>query len=118
MCGCRKNRSTATASRTTLQRTTLSTGILAADPFLIGGEVEGMEPVRVRVNTALPGLTIGQRAWVTGTGVEPLLADGTLILVGEDTTGRLYRVGAYTYTSFEDAELVSQETGMPVEEVA
>lgn len=72
---------------------------------------------RVRVIVPVEGLARGSQAWLTGTGVDAYLASGALVdITTTQQKRRMWRVGAFTYTSFQEASRVAAAQGtVPIE---
>jgi hypothetical protein len=88
-----------------------------SNPFMLGEE--GGDTFRVRVAIPVEGLRINYAYWVTGTGVDQHFDSGAFIdISGVAQKRRLYRVGAFTYTSLQEANRVAAATGQTVIEVA
>jgi hypothetical protein len=97
--------------------TTLAPGQSQSDPIVLG-EANG-DVYRVRVAIPVEGLRINYQHWVTGDGVQQHFDSGAFIdITGVSQLQRLYRVGAFTYTSLQDANRVAAATGQSVIEVA
>lgn len=95
----------------------LAPGQSHGDPIVIG-DADG-EVYRVRVAIPVEGLRINHQYWITGTGAQQHFDSGAFIdITGVAQRQRLYRVGAFTYTSLQDANRVAAATGQPVIEVA
>lgn len=96
----------------------MPTGFSQSEPYTIGEEDDTLLRVRV-AQPVCDELSVGQAAWVTGDGVDPLLEEGALIdITGRLQAGRLFLVGEYSYTSLSDATRASEALGQPVIEVA
>jgi hypothetical protein len=92
-------------------------GQAIANPLVIGDA--GGDTFRVRVVIPVEGLRVNYAYWVTGTGVEQHIDSGAFIdISGVAQRRRMYRVGAFTYTSLQEANRVAAATGQTVIEVA
>lgn len=92
-------------------------GYAPESPYLIGAEDATL--LRVRVLRQSGSLRIGQAAWVTGDGVQPLIADGAFAdITSTAQRSRMWRVGQFTYTDYTEAVRVAEATGQTVIEVA
>lgn len=88
------------------------------NPLVIGDAADG-EIWRVRVIAPVEGLSRGQAAYVTGTGVAAHLASGAFHdITTTDQKKRLFKVGAFTYTSEQEANRVAAGLGVKPVEVA
>lgn len=88
------------------------------NPITIGESSDG-EIWRVRVISPVEGLSIGQAVFVTGTGVTAHLDSGALHdITTTDQKKRLFKVGAFTYTSEQEANRVAAALGTKPVEVA
>lgn len=92
-------------------------GFSADEPHQIG-EPGGVTR-RVRVLKAAEGLTPGQAAYVTGTGVDALVSSG----IFHDITAtrqkrRLWKVNGFAYTDLGEAERAARVLGVTPVEVA
>ena len=117
-CNCGKSSQTiAQQARAAAGRISMP-GMQEANPLVIGDE--GGDVLRVRAVRPPAGMTVGQSAWVTGTGVEKLLASGDVIdITRRQQRSRLFSVpGAGTYTSRQEAERVAAALETNVIEVA
>lgn len=92
-------------------------GSSQAHPLVVGGE--GGDAVRVRVAASYPGLRVQQQAWVTGSGVEALIEDGTFVVIGSTPQKRrVWKVGGFVFTSSEDATAAAEKLGLNAVEIA
>lgn len=93
-------------------------GFHREDPHVVG-EVGDGEVWRVRVIRPVAGLSTGQAAYVTGTSVTEHLKSGSFHdITTVDQKKRLFKVGAFTYTSLQEANRVAAGTGLKPIEVA
>lgn len=92
-------------------------GASPSSPILIGDE--GGAILRVRPTRVIDAMRTNYQYYVTGTGVQALLDDGSLVdISGVAQTGRQFKVGQYTYPDRSRAERVSAALGLPMIEVA
>jgi len=74
---------------------------------------------RVRVLKPVEGLSIGQAAYVTGTGIDALIGAGALHdITTTSQKQRLWKVGGFTYSSQQEANRVAASLGVKPVEVA
>lgn len=96
----------------------LAVGQSMDNPMVLG-DAPGDETLRVRVAIPVEGLRVNYAYWVTGERVEQHIASGAFIdITGVSQQQRMYRVGAFTYTSLQEANRVAAATGQTVIEVA
>lgn len=84
-------------------------------------EMPEHDSIRVRVARNLPehGLRAMQAVWVAGDGVQDLIDDGSLVVIGDrQQLGRLWKVGGTVYGSKRDADRVARATGQIAVEIA
>lgn len=93
-------------------------GFDAESAVLIGGD-DGSEPVRVRVIRPIGALTVGQAAWVKGSGVALEIAAGDLLdITQRNQRARVWTVNGFTYTNEQEAKRVAAALGTTAFEVA
>lgn len=115
MCNCNKGGGASTVQRSGTGP--LPVGYDETNPLVIGEPDDVVRRVRVLVATS--GLAIASKAWVTGDGVQALINSGSLFdITSTAQLGRLWRVGGFTYTSYQEASRASAAMGLPVIEVA
>lgn len=119
MCGCRSSSSSSAALARRAGNVAATEGLSATDPYVVGLETDGEDVQRVRVVRPVGDLKLMQAAWVTGDGVEALVASGDFVVIGGvDQLGRLWRVGGRTYHDYRTAQRVANATGQTLVEVA
>lgn len=105
----------AAAQRAAVQ---LPAGYSADNPVVIGGTSEDAAR-RVRVVSAVGSLRVQQAAWVAGTGVQPLLEDGTFVEIGATPQKRrLWKVGGFKFTDEGEANDAADKLGLTAVEIA
>lgn len=117
-CGGGGNRSIASRTRSAAFRAAGSPAGFDSDaPHVIGDA--GGDTRRVRVLKPVDGLTVGQAAYVTGVGVDELLASGAFHDITKTAQRkRLWKVNGFTYTSQQEANRVAASLGVKPVEVA
>lgn len=92
-------------------------GFGESNPIVIG---EAGGPVlRVRVAIPVESLSVNASVWVTGTGVQAHVASGALVdITSTAQRRRLWRVGGFTYTDYQEASRVAASLGTTPVEVA
>lgn len=92
-------------------------GFSADEPHVIGDADDRVR--RVRVLRATDGLTAGQAAFVTGTGVDAHLQSGAFHdITKTQQRKRLFKVNGFTYTDPQEANRVAAALGVTPVEVA
>jgi hypothetical protein len=93
-------------------------GYSADNPVIIGGASDDAAR-RVRVASPVGNLRVQQAAWVAGTGVQPLLEDGTFVEIGSTPQKRrLWKVGVASFTDEGEANAAAAALGLVAVEVA
>lgn len=118
-CACGKGggKTIAQASRSGPRTAALQPGSVESDPLVMGEPDDVVRRVRVAQTTS--GLRVGNAYWLTGTGVDALLASGKAVeITGVQQKSRQYKVGAFTYSDPAQAKRVAAALGTKPIEVA
>lgn len=117
MCGCNGPGGQTIAQKNSGAQARVAPGASPSSPMLLGDE--GGLILRVRASRVMDGMRTNHHYYVTGTGVQPLLDDGSLVdISGITQAGRAFKVGKFTYYDRSKAERASAATGLPMIEVA
>ena len=109
--------SRASAARVASRSGALPAGFDQSRPILIG-EVDDVLR-RVRVIIPVEGLSIGSSVWVTGDDIQQHIETGALLdITSVAQRQRMWRVGGFTYTSYQEASRVAASLGTTPIEVA
>ena len=93
-------------------------GYTPESAVLLGGETEDA-PIRVRVVKSVGRLESKVAAWVKGSGVQPLIDDGTLVVLGSTPQKRrVWKVGDMNFLDEAQAQAASGALGIPAVEIA
>lgn len=83
------------------------------------GEDDGSAAIRVRMVHTIGQLPAGHARWVKGSGVAPLLADGSIVdITGTTQQRRIWKVGGHKFLDQGQAERASVKLGLPMVEIA
>jgi hypothetical protein len=116
-CGGGGGRTIGQAAQRRSGRSSMPAGFDESAPVLIGEANEQLW--RVRVIVPAEGLARSQQAWVTGTGVQQHFDSGAFQDISSTTQRRrMWRVGGFTYTSWQEASRVAAAQGTTPIEVA
>lgn len=117
MCGCNGPGGQTIAQKTSGMKAAVAPGASPSAPMLFGEE--GGRSLRVRATRVMDGMRTNHQYYVTGTGVQELLDDGSFVdISGINQAGRAFKVGKHTYYDRSKAERISAARGLPMIEVA
>lgn len=98
---------------------TMPPGYSADHPIVLGEAIEGAAARRMRVAKQIGAMRLQNAYWVTGTGVDPLITDGSLVDIGDTPQRRrLWKVGGFTFTDEQDAAAAAEKLGLTAVEIA
>ena len=93
-------------------------GLTARDPVILGDPNGTLLRVQVMRSGIHALLRSNQAAWVSGSDVQGLIDDESLMdLAGRTLAQRVWRVGTFNYLDYQQAQDASTATGLPIVEV-